>query len=195
MTAVGIPRSRSLARPKIHYHKALLKLYNPLPFKVLKSSSETLDQTVPSGGSVPSRNGSINLQTETFDAIVVGDSFAGALEWIVKNNPTMQFLIFAQYSCSPLFNRASLDVRTAGHGDNSCAKTKRMQMLDLSRRAQVKRIIISGNWPSYRHVFLGYFVKNGTETKIETSLLETTDVLLKTGRSVIVVGEVPGAGT
>jgi hypothetical protein len=184
----------------LFYLQELLKLYNPLPFRHLEHQyTEIGKPEISFGGSIPAKRDTIDLQTESFDAVVVGDSFAesmaGAFDLIARNNPRMRFLLSARYACFPMFSRAAMDVKLSGVKDPNCALTKRPQMLDLARRTNASRIIISGKWPSDKHIFLGYKTRGGGKTGdlVRSDMQETIEVLLKTGRPVIVIGAVPGA--
>jgi hypothetical protein len=188
---------RPIAKSSMHYHVELLNIYKPRSQPLPISKEDGLF------GSIPATNGSLNLETDDFEAVVVGDSFAecmaGAFNWIAKSAGT-RFLMSARYSCFPIFSPAALFVSCSDDAacmlKNSCILKKRPQMLELATAVKSSRVVLAGNWPSTRHIFSGYVVRDGNETSElnPTNMILTIFRIVKSGRKVIVIGAVPGAG-
>ena len=142
--------------------------------------------------------------------IVVGDSHAAAMRPAFESVPALQGMrgeLWWRGACALL-----VGVRTVPDADaKECSAFKDAALLEIERRRDVKIVILAGRWPSY---LLGtipeqggsyrtYLVTDtgnlpptseGSVTLFETSLANTVQRIIASGKRVVLMGTVPEPG-
>jgi peptidoglycan/LPS O-acetylase OafA/YrhL len=195
-------------RTRAHSHTVYLRevknLYKP-SLKILPGTDRKIEYGILPNSTTKSVEGQ-----DSFDALVVGDSFAapfaGAFDAIAKEQ-NKTFVLTSHYSCAPFFDKVSMDPTVKDYANPSnnpraklCKESLRKDMFDLIKATKANVVVLTGNWLATSQMWrAGYESVNMYPTskrkkKLRQSQLEESIWRLhKLNRKLVVVGMIPGA--
>jgi SGNH domain (fused to AT3 domains) len=174
--------------------KEIKDLAKPQPFEIELPDGLNASITY---GTIPSEHNRTYADGR-FNAVVVGDSFAGPMVGVlneIAHGFNMSFLLSSNPTCAPFFDEQSFNVSTPfdnpplPHGKRSwdCKMKVRPAMRELVARSDSPVVILNGNWVGTSQIWRAFKFN-------DTSLENTIDIIIDTlGRKVIVIGMVPGS--
>lgn len=197
-----LPGDRSRAFSHTVYLQEAKDLYSPSE-RPIPGTERSLEY-----GVVPNATAKSVAAGDTFDGIVVGDSFAapfaGAFDEIAKRRGEA-FVISSHYSCAPFFDAVSMDESVKDYANPStnprgklCKQVIRKDVLGLIKAVDAKIVVLTGNWLATSQMWKAGYESINTNPRRKMSLkpsqLEQTVAKLHSlGRKVLVIGVVPGA--
>lgn len=193
---------------KTHIMQDARDIYRPHEKIFWPSGSKNFKKSEPDYGMIPSDSGRSIENRDKFDALIVGDSFAGPLAGVfselardLKNN----YLLLSHAACLPVFDDISLnpnitDYINAGHNERAelCKTTLRPNMLKLIRAANTDVVVLAGNWVGGHHIWEPGFQTTGESSmksaQSKRSRFEDSISKLRNwNKKVVVIGSTPCA--
>lgn len=190
------------AYPSTVYAKELNDLYNPTLNIIPGTNTELTYGIVPQSANLSVSRG------DTFDGIIVGDSFAapfaGAMDSIAKENGK-SFVVTSHFSCAPFFDNTSMDPTIRDYPKNSkrgkeCKESIRQRVLDLIKGTKTKTVFLAGNWLATSQMWRAVHTRDeqkgtsddaGKDVK-PSQIEETVSLLHDLGKKVVLIGMIPG---